>query len=308
MNNSNYYIAVDESGQPYIAHMQPSDRGTRGGRHKYMAKFENFFNNGKAFYAYTQEQVRQAINRGRSKAKSQLNFRAKQIKTRAGVAKRELNKAADRAKVNIANTADKARRDLEFRSKQIKTRFGVAERAINKAASHIKKHATETLSDIKSQLNFRGKQIKTRAGVAERAINKAADQIKKHGNETLSDVKTQLNFRGKQIQTRAGVAERELNKAAQNVKTGAANTANNIKTRANEIIKNATKGGDIKEQRDALLSAYKQASAGKHPDDRALAAALKKELNRVNKEYEKTWKYQAEMGKKKLETRAKSVF
>lgn len=217
MNNSNYYVGVDENGQPYIAHASSrpsasSDGGGRG-RHKYMAKFENFFNNGKAFYAYTQEQVRQAMNRGRNKAKSQLNFRAKQIKTRAGVAKRELSKAANRAKLNISKTADKARRDLEFRGKQIKTRAGVAERAINKAADHIKKHATETLGNIKSQLNFRGKQIKTRAGVAERAINKAADQVKKHGNETLGDIKSQLAFKGKQIETRAGVAQREAGKA-----------------------------------------------------------------------------------------------
>lgn len=105
MNNSNYYVAVDESGQPYIAHMQPSDRGGRG-RHKYMAKFENFFNNGKAFYAYTQEQVRQAMNRGQNKAKSQLNFRGKQIATRSGIAERELNKAAQNVKIDAANTAN----------------------------------------------------------------------------------------------------------------------------------------------------------------------------------------------------------
>jgi len=369
MNNSNYYVAVDENGQPYIAHAlfrssASSDGGGRGKRGgKYLMKVDNWFKNGKAAYAYTQAQVRWLMGQGRQKAKNAIDkatgvsarnkrdklataYRNAQLQTQ-GVAKNNptsratksaLQNELQRANEEYGKTflgrvehfiaASKVRNQI-FKDNAKKTLASIRETMSDKmkygkakatvetraAAYHLKKHANDTLANVRdilskaeSQANFRGKQIATRAGVAERELNKAANNVKTGAVNTANNIKSQANFRGKQIATRAGVAERELNKAANNVKTGAVNTANNIKTRANEIIKNATKGGNIKEQRDALLSAYNQAKAGKHPDDRALAAALQKELNRVNKEYEKTWKYQAEMGKKKLETRAKSVF
>ena len=329
MNNSNYYVAVDENGQPYIAHAlfrssASSDGGGRGKRGgKYLMKVDNWFKNGKAAYAYTQAQVRWLMGQGRQKAKNAIDkatgvsarnkrdklataYRNAQLQTQ-GVAKN--NPTSRATKSALQNELQRANEEYG------KTFLGRVEHfiAASKVRNQIfKDNAKKTLASIRETMSDKMKYGKAKATVETRA---AAYHLKKHANDTLANVRdilskaeSQANFRGKQIATRAGVAERELNKAANNVKTGAVNTANNIKTRANEIIKNATKGGNIKEQRDALLSAYNQAKAGKHPDDRALAAALQKELNRVNKEYEKTWKYQAEMGKKKLETRAKSVF
>lgn len=323
MNNSNYYVGIDENGQPYIAHMQPSDRGRRRRGGKYLMKVDNFFKNGKAAYAYTQDQVRWLMGQGRQKAKKAIDkvtgVSARNKRDKLATAFRNAQRQSQGvAKDNPMNRATKTalQNELQRANEEYgKTLLGRVERftAASKVRNQIfKDNAKKTLASIRESMSNKMKYGKAKATVETRA---AAYHLKKHANDTLANIRdilskaeSQANFRGKQIATRAGVAERELNKAANNVKTGAANAASNIKTRANEIIKNATKGGDIKEQRDALLSAYKQASAGTHPDDRALAAALKKELNRVNKEYEKTWKYQAEMGKKKLETRAKSVF
>lgn len=329
MNNSNYYVAVDENGQPYIAHAlfrssASSDGGGRGKRGgKYLMKVDNWFKNGKAAYAYTQAQVRWLMGQGRQKAKNAIDkatgVSARNKRDKLASAFRNVQQQSQgAAKNNPTSRAMKSalQNELQRANEEYgKTLFGRVERfiAASKVRNQIfKDNAKKTLASIRETMSDKMKYGKAKATVETRA---AAYHLKKHANDTLANVRdilskaeSQANFRGKQIATRAGVAERELNKAANNVKTGAVNTTNNIKTRANEIIKNATKGGNIKEQRDALLSAYNQAKAGKHPDDRALAAALQKELNRVNKEYEKTWKYQAEMGKKKLETRAKSVF
>lgn len=329
MNNSNYYVAVDENGQPYIAHAlfrssSSSDGGGRGKRGgKYLMKVDNWFKNGKAAYAYTQAQVRWLMGQGRQKAKNAIDkatgVSARNKRDKLATAFRTAQQQSQgAAKDNPMSRATKTalQNELQRANEEYgKTLLGRIERftAASKVRNQIfKDNAKKTLASIRESMSDKMKYGKAKATVETRA---AAYHLKKHANDTLANVRdilnkaeSQANFRGKQIATRAGVAEREFNKAAQNVKTGAANAANNVKTRVNEIIKNATKGGDIKEQRDALLSAYNQAKAGKHPDDRALAAALQKELNRVNKEYEKTWKYQAEMGKKKLQTRAKSVF
>ncbi len=239
MYDSNYYVAVDENGQPYIAHAlfrssASSDGGGRG-RHKYLAKFEKFFDNGKTFYAYTQQQVQQAMNRGRNKAKylqAKATVNARAAKYKAGQKVKSAREALSTTAKNIQNKAKyaKAKATVETRAAMyhlkkhandslatIKQKFayGKAKTTVESraAAYHIKKHATETLGDIKSQLNFRGKQIETRAGVAQREAGKAANKAVNKVNEAADKAQSQLNFRGKQIETRAGVAQREIGKA-----------------------------------------------------------------------------------------------
>ena len=113
MYDSNYCVAVDKNGQPYIAHAlfrssASSDDGGRG-RHKYLAKFENFFNNGKAFYAYTQQQVQQATNHGRNKVKylkAKANVDTRAAKYKAGQKVKSAREAlSTAAKITCSNVS-----------------------------------------------------------------------------------------------------------------------------------------------------------------------------------------------------------
>lgn len=60
--NNDYYVAIDENGQPYIEHAL-GDRikaawGSKSGNSpKFLEKFPNLYGNGKDVYAYTQDQV-----------------------------------------------------------------------------------------------------------------------------------------------------------------------------------------------------------------------------------------------------------
>ena len=56
-----YIVAVDENGQPYLAHAGENG-GWKNRATKYLGKFPNLYGNGKTAYAYTQQQLRAMQN------------------------------------------------------------------------------------------------------------------------------------------------------------------------------------------------------------------------------------------------------
>ena len=133
---ANYYIGIDENGQPYIAHAS-TDAGYGGANKqrfryrakakakKYLQKVQDYYGKGKNLYLYTQDQVRAFANRGKKKVKeiagdAALNARgfARTVKNKAGKVK---DRAVDKAK-DVALNARGLARTVGYKANQAKNR------------------------------------------------------------------------------------------------------------------------------------------------------------------------------------------
>ena len=119
---ANYFIGIDDTGQPYIAHaMYNADAGTVGtgkqrGFKKYLQKVQDYYGKGKNLYLYTQDQVRAFANRGANKVKSKINYGKEQLHT----ASQRLKAKGSRL---VAKTKDKLGYDERDRLMKAQIRY-----------------------------------------------------------------------------------------------------------------------------------------------------------------------------------------
>ena len=160
---SNYYIGVDENGQPYFAHKAvPNTENAYGGkkrRNKYLQKIDNFYKNGKALYLYTQDEVRNFANHGKQKIDKAIGISAKKKRNEA----RDLfNQKSDNARVQKARAQAYGRAQEEY-SKSLLGKMEYAQ-SITKIRAHVlKNNAKKTLGEIRSKASATKDKVVDRA-------------------------------------------------------------------------------------------------------------------------------------------------
>ena len=187
MQYDDFVVLIDENGQPFIAHGERYQRFRSALRNsrpvKYLEKFPNLYNNGRAAYAYTEEQVRQMRNYARGlgrKAKGAAKKAAKFVDDHdAGLTERmQSRKYARQAKRaskrgNRDEFNDLATQSAKY-ARQAREEYNNSR--VKKAADVAKKYGGTTLSAIKKA---GGKAInaidKADAGLSERIRSKALE-------------------------------------------------------------------------------------------------------------------------------------
>ena len=209
---ANYFIGIDENGQPYIAHAAETADAV-GGRSKfgralsnlrygasrrakkYLQKVEGYYGKGKDLYLYTQDQVRAFANRGKRKVADAIGLTAKRRRDTAlsKLNKGGLSEAGQKAYRNAANVnqeaysksllgkADYAINKTRFKAKALKNR------AVNKARDIAGYDEQERLQELQKQYAqaraHRNDNAESRA--AYRALQTELDRAQEAYNKTL---------------------------------------------------------------------------------------------------------------------------
>ena len=183
---ANYFIGIDENGQPFIAHASLLDTAVmqRGNKirwrdrasaraKKYLQKVEDYYGKGKNLYLYTQDQVRAFANRGAAKAK----FAAQHVGNKVGFGLKRKRDAALAASTN--NKSERSRKSARM------------------AADNYQKQYADSLL---GKLDYRRSKFKVSGGVkgavkraGERVADKARDIAGYDERESLNNAQKAFN-------------------------------------------------------------------------------------------------------------------
>ena len=208
-----YIVAVDENGQPYLAHA--GEGGWKNRATKYLGKFPNLYGNGKTAYAYTQQQLRAMQNYARGGARNAQNSVINTAKNldqtrrtlKSDLKKRATAKAAEKEAANpwkkISETREKhllgdsvttysvpktsaenvyAKKFAEATKKTYdKTKLGKAENAAKEAVTNAVAKAKDTAKEATGlAAKERRDAAKKNLSRADEAVAQAEDRANKY--------------------------------------------------------------------------------------------------------------------------------
>lgn len=240
-----YIVAVDENGQPYLAHAGENG-GWKNRATKYLGKFPNLYGNGKTAYAYTQQQLRAMQNYARGGLKSDLNKRKtmKNAQKEAASSLKDVEHLTGRWYKARIETPAEAAYDKKFaeatKKTYDKTKLGKAENAAKEAVSNAVTKVKSKSERMKDEFRKKsGVGAKDRLDDAAEKLTEASEQVKNTGTINKRAGGQELNAAQQKARDDYAAASRNYKEAKEDYENSAAGkldkAVDNAKSKADKM-------------------------------------------------------------------------